>query len=237
MIHAMNGTDLTEEERAQIRQSNTEFRAYFRAAIEQCRQQPGDNLLSDLVRAEEEEQRLTSEEILSLAILLLVAGSETTTNLIGNAMLALFEHPEQFAKVQANLALVANVVEETLRYESPVQLFPRLVMHEVEIAGTTLPVGTAVLAMYASANRDERKFPDPDRFDILRNAEGHLAFGSGIHFCLGAPLARLEAKVALEELLVRFPHVRRTDEPITRVFNPFFRGLKTLPLVVGERPR
>ena len=232
LIKAGSRGALTQEEDAQIRQSFAEFRGYFQAAIESCRLHPGDNLLSDLVRAEEEEQRLTAEEVLSLALLTLLGGAETTTNLIGNAMLALLNHPEQLAKVRDNPALVPNVVEETLRYDAVVQLWPRQAMQEVEIAGTTLPAGTVLMFMLGSANRDERKFQEPDRFDIHRNTEGHLGFGFGIHFCLGSQLARLETKVALEMLLKQFPYLARTDEPFTRIDFPFFRGLKTLPLAV-----
>lgn len=175
-MNGMNGTAIAAEERAQIQQSVAALRAYLHAAIETCRMRPSDNLLSALVRAEEEQQTLTSEEILSVALLVLLAG---------------------------------------------------------KVAGTTLPAGTIVLILFGSANHDEHKFPDPEHFDILRNAEGHLGFGFGTHFCLGAQLAQLEVRIALEELLKRFPHFSRTDEPFTRIVNPFFRGLKTLPLVVS----
>ena len=224
---------LTAEEETQIRLSIAEFRTYFQEAIAAYRQQPGDNLLSDLVRAEEEEQRLSAEEVLSMALLLLAAGAETTTNLIGNAMLALLNHPEQLAEVRNNLALVSNVVEETLRYDSVVQVWPRMTLQEITIADTTLSVGSVVMFMPGSANRDERKFPDPDRFDIHRSTDAHVGFGFGIHFCIGAPLARLETKVALEMLLARFPRIARTDEPYTRIDFPFFRGLKSLPLTMS----
>ncbi|MGH7965057.1 MAG: cytochrome P450, partial [Candidatus Binatia bacterium] len=220
VVHSMNSDVLTDEDRVQIRQSIADFRAYFHEAIETCRRHPGDNLLSDLVRAEEEQQRLTSEEILSLAVLLVAAGNETTTNLISNTVMALFRHPEEYAKVRANPTLVPSLLEETLRYDSPVQVWFRLTTQEVEVAGTTLPAGSVVTLLLGAANHDERKFPDPERFDILRNPEGHLAFSYGIHYCLGASLARLEAKLALEGLLRRFPRWTRTDEPVTRMFNP-----------------
>jgi len=232
IVKSTTGAVLTPEDRTQIRQSIDEFRAYFLRAIEAYRRQPGDNLLSDLVRAEEEQQRLTGEEILSVAILLLIAGSETTTNLIGHAMLALLNQPQDLARVRANPALIPNLLEETLRYDGPIQLFPRQAMQGVEVAGTVIPAGSMVLALIGSANRDERKFPDPDRFDLTRNAEGHVGFGFGVHFCLGSQLARLEARVAVEEILGRFPHLERKDEPVTRIESLLFRGLKTLPLEV-----
>jgi len=233
ILRAMNGAAVTQEERTQIGQSLAELRAYIEDAVAAYHRQPGDNLLSDLVRAEEENQTLTSAEIVSLALVVLAAGSETTTNLIGSAMLALFEHPEQLAQVRANRALVPNLIEEALRYDAPVQWFPRLAIQEVELSGTTLPAGSVVMTIYASANRDERKFPDAERFDIMRNTEGHVAFSFGIHFCLGAQLARLEAKVALETLLGQFPRLTRANESVIRIEAPLLRGLKTLPLRVG----
>ncbi|MGH8006498.1 MAG: cytochrome P450, partial [Candidatus Binatia bacterium] len=226
-------TASSQEDRDRILQCIAEWRAYFQAAIAAYHEKPGDNLLSDMVRAEEENQVLTDEEILSQAIIILIGGVETTTNLIANAILALFDHPDQFAKVRANLGLVPNLVEETLRYEPPVVGLMRQATQEITLSGTTLPAGAIVLFLLASANHDERKFPDPERFDILRNAEGHLGFGYGIHFCLGAQLARLEAKVTLETLLRQFPRLARTDAPITRVQSPFVRGPQTLPLVGG----
>jgi len=233
IIIASKGMGVTAEEREQIPRELAEFRAYFRAAIEKCRTQPGDNLLSDLVRAEEENQTLTSEEILSLAVLLLVGGNETTTNLIGNAMLALLDNPDQLAMVQAKLALVPNLVEEALRYDAPVQGSFRMTTQEVEIGGTKVPAGAVIMPLMGSANRDERKFSDPDRFDIMRNAEGHLAFIIGVHYCLGAQLARLEAKAALEALLRRFSRFARQGQDLPRIGSVIIRGPKTLPLVVG----
>jgi len=233
MVKTLNLAAVTQEDRTQIRQSIDDLRAYFQAAIEECRRHPGDNLLSDLVRAEEEAQQLTSEEILSLALLVLAGGAETTTNLIGNAMLALFAHPEQMAKVRATPALIPPLLEEALRYDAPVQWIPRRVTQDVELSGTMIPAGALLLPLFGSANRDERKFPEPDRFDITRNTDGLLAFGYGIHFCLGAQLARLEARIAFETLLERFPHLARTEAPFTRIDNPSFRGPKALPLMAG----
>ena len=223
----------SDDERSRVSKDRQEFSDYFRRAIEERRREPREDLISALVRAEDEEHALTADEVLAFTQLLLIAGNETTTNLIGNMVLALLEHPEQLQRVMDDRSLIPNTVEEALRYDSPVQFLFRVAAHDVELAGTTIKQGTAVLPLYASANRDERKFPDPDRFDVTRNAQGHLAFGYGIHFCLGAPLARLEAKVALEELLTRIPRFARKSAAIERLDSIFLRGLKELPLTFG----
>jgi cytochrome P450 len=230
IVHAANG--VSGEERAHAQQSVTEFRAYFQDAIERRRKTPGNDLITALVRAEEEDQVLTAGEVLSLTTLLLIAGNETTTNLIGNTMLALLEHPEALAQVQAQPNLIPNAIEETLRYDGPVQGIFRQATQDVEVAGTTIPAGSLLFPLFASADRDERKFPNPDRFDITRNTEGHIAFGFGIHFCLGAPLARLETKVALEELLKRFRHISYGKEKVEKIDSFFLRGPKTFPLTL-----
>lgn len=231
VVQATNGTLIAPEAREQTRQNFGELFAYFREAIASYRREPKDNLLSDLIRAEEENQMLTGEEVEALAVFLIIAGSETTANLIANAALALCNHPEQMAKVRANPALIPNVVEETLRCEGSIQLLPRQATQDVEIAGTMIPAGSIVMALLGSANHDEQKFPDPDRFDIMRNTEGHVGFGFGIHFCLGSQLARLETRTVLETLLEQFPHLARKDDlPLPRVASMVVRGLKTLPL-------
>jgi cytochrome P450 len=169
------------------------------------RKEPRQDLVSVLVQAQEGDAELTDAEVVMFAILLLAAGNETTTNLIGNAVLALLRHPDQLAAVRRDLALVPNVVEETLRWDSPVQALFRLATTDVEFAGEKIPSGSIVLPVFAAANRDDDQFEDAARFDIHRDTQGHLAFGFGAHFCLGASLARLEAKIALETLLRGFP--------------------------------
>jgi cytochrome P450 len=144
-------------------------------------------------------------------------------------MLALLRHPDQMALVQKDRTLIPNMVEEALRWDAPVQFLFRITTQDTEIAGVPVPQGNVVSPIFASANRDAARYPDPDRFDVTRNTQGHLAFGLGPHFCLGAPLARLEARVAFEELFARFTTFSPTAEP-TRIESMFLRGLRTLPL-------
>jgi cytochrome P450 len=207
-------------------------RAYFEATIARRRQAPGDDIISAFVHAEEENQALTSTEVLSLAILLLLGGSETTTALSGSLMVTLLEQPDDLAKVRRALSLIPSLIEEGLRYHSPVQALFRQTTQAMEIAGTTIPAKATVMPLLASANRDARKFPDPERFDLTRNTDGHVAFGLGVHFCLGAPLARLEATVALEVLLQQLPSFRATAQPVTWIDSFFVHGPKTLALAV-----
>lgn len=214
------------------------FEAYFTAAIAQRTRAPQDDLISAVAReAAADDDPLSAEEVLAFTALLLVAGNETTTNLLGNAMLHLLAHPEQLELVRREPQRVPDLVEEALRYDSPVQFLFRRATQDVEIGGETIPAGDTVIPMYASANRDESKFPDAARFDVTRNAQGHVAFGHGVHFCLGAPLARLEARVALEETLRRLPAVGRADrgEP-QRLDSVFLRGLARLPLTFESAP-
>jgi cytochrome P450 PksS len=185
------------------------------------------------VRASEGEDRLSEHEILAMIFLLLLAGHETTANLIGNGVLALLENPDQLVLLRAQPELIDSAVEELLRFTSPVMCgAPRIALEDVELAGVTIPAGSQVLAMLASANRDGAKFADPDRLDIRREPNRHIAFGLGIHFCLGTQLARLEAKLALGALIHRFPDmslaVPRAQLEWKRTQS--LRGLRALPL-------
>ncbi|MFE3525206.1 cytochrome P450 [Streptomyces sp. NPDC059161] len=203
---------------------------------------PGDDLLSALVRARDAEgARLGPEELLGMAFVLLVAGHETTVNLLSNGTYALLTHPEQFSALRADRSLLEGAIEEMLRYEGPVTSSAyRWATEDVEIDGVTIPAGEAVLILLGSASRDPRRFPDPDDFDIRRpragGGAGHLAFGHGIHHCLGAPLARLEATVAFTALLDRFPDLALAADPAELPWRPgLIRGLDRLPVRYGAR--
>jgi cytochrome P450 len=194
-----------EAERAvgQFRRASAEMRAYLTELLEARRTQPRDDLLSRLAAAEIDGVRLTGDEILAFFQLLLVAGSETTTNLIGNAVLCFAEHPEELARVRAQQGLLPRAIEEVLRYRTPIQAVFRVAKRDVELHGRKVPAGQLVLAVIGAANRDPRQLADPDRFDAARDPNPHIAFGHGIHFCLGAALARLEARIALSDFLSR----------------------------------
>lgn len=214
-----------------------EFVAYLRELVAEKRANPGDDLLSGLVQAEAEGDRLSEDELLSMMFLLIVAGHETTVNLIANGMLALFEHPEQYALLRQNSdpELLKNAIEEMLRYYGPVELsLSRWVREDTEVGGIPLPRGGHVMALLASANRDETRFSDADRFDVTREPERHLAFGTGIHACLGAVLARLEGQVAFATLFSRLPGLALgidRDEVEWRD-GTFLRSLTRLPVTV-----
>ncbi len=214
----------------ELLQTFKEFDTYFMEQIERRRRDPKDDLISVLVAAEEGEAELEPMETLMFTVLLLVAGNETTTNLMGNAVHALLGAPEQLAKVQADPRRIPAMIEEALRYDGPVQMLFRETTRDVELSGTQIPQGSIVLPILASANRDERQFADPDRFDIERDTRGHLAFGFGIHFCLGASLARLEARVGFEELFRRVRALYRVEPEVGYVDSFLLRGPTGLPL-------
>ncbi len=234
-ISVVLGGDVTVLPEAVLRrvlEARNELADYFRVVVAQRREKPGLDLLTALVQAEEDGGRLTEDELYSTAILLLIAGNETTTNLIGNGLLALLRHPDQMRRVWDDASLVPSAVEEILRYDSPVQLTSRLAKVDLEMHGTKISRGQWVYLLLAAANRDPAQFSDPDRFDVGRAENKHIAFGAGPHFCMGAPLARLEAQVVLHTLRRRFPAGLRlgTENPEYR--NNFnLRGLKSLSVV------
>ena len=211
-------------------EATSAFADYLRELAAERRRHPGEDLLSALIAAESEGQSLTERELLATAMLLLVAGHETTVNLIGNGVLALMEHRDQWDQLVADPALARSGVEELLRYDSPVQLTTRYVMQDTHVLGVPMSAGQEVVAILGAANRDPVRFTDPARLDLNRDATGHLAFGSGIHYCVGAPLARLEGQVIFETLARRLPRLQLGDTP--PVHRPTFtlRGLQSLPL-------
>jgi cytochrome P450 len=208
----------------------TELIGYLRGVARERRARPTDDLISTLISSQDGEVGLSDYEVILFVILLLVAGNETTTNLIGNAVNALLDHPEQLERVVADPSLVPSLLEETLRYDSPIQLVFRNTTREVEIAGTRIPEGAWVAPILGSANRDERRFDDPDRFDVGRNPQGHLGFGFGKHFCLGASLARLEASAALDALVPRLADLHKPEARRSLIDSFLVRGPSRLEL-------
>jgi len=206
------------------------FSAYFLELIAERRRAPQDDLLSALVAAEDEGDRLTEQELLSTCTLLLVAGHETTVNLIANGTLALVRHPDQLRRLREDPSVTRSAVDELLRYDAPVQMTGRVALEDIELDGATLEEGSFALLLLASANRDPAAFPKPDRLDLGRTDNHHLSFGFGTHFCLGAPLARLEGEVALTTLVRRCPDLALATDAPRYKDNLILRGLKALPL-------
>ncbi len=229
IIHNATGAGRATPYSLEFSRALTQMISYMKRIAHQRRRAPTDDLVSVLVGNQAGEVGLSDREVVQFVALLLVAGNETTTNLIGNAVRALLRHPEALARVAADPALVPQVIEETLRWDPPIQLVFRKALADVQIAGTCIPKDAIVAALIGSANRDERRFPDPDRFDLDRDTQGHIAFGFGKHFCLGASLARLEARVALEALAPHLPRLRAVGEP-ELVDSFLVRGPKHLEL-------
>jgi len=203
---------------------------YFRGLIAQRRASPRGDLLSALIAAEEAGDKLNEEELLATCILILIAGHETTVNLIGNGVLALLRNPGELKRLRETPGLITTAVEELLRYDGPVQRTARVASAEATIGGRTIAKGEMVMPFIGAADRDPAQFPDPDRLDLRRADNRHIAFGWGIHFCLGAPLARVEGQIAIDALVRRLPRLElMTDEPEYRQ-SLTLRGLKTLPI-------
>ncbi|GGE61088.1 cytochrome P450 family protein [Priestia taiwanensis] len=208
-----------------------EFLEYLRAITAQKRQEPQEDLISTLIFAEEDGQRLNEKEIYSTLMLLIVAGHETTVNLITNTVLALLQHPDQFQLLKDNPSLLDSAIDESLRFYSPVELATeRWASEAMTIHGQDIQKGDPIIVSIAAANRDERMFDNPDIFDITRKNNRHLSFGSGIHFCLGAMLAKLEAKIAVQTLINRFPSMQLAEKEVEWRGNYLMRGLEKLEL-------
>ncbi len=221
---------LTRAEIDEANEDNLASQEYFHALFELRRRHPGDDLTTQLVRAEEEGTRLSNEELTANIILLFGAGHETTVNLIGNGLLALHRHPDQLRRLREDPSLTTNAIEEFLRYDSSVQLTGRVALEDVTVGTTAVAKGEGVLCLLGAANRDPAVYPDPDRLDITRRNIRPQSFGGGIHFCLGAQLARIEAEVAVATLLRRLPRLT-LDDPEHPDWRPAFvlRGLNRLP--------
>lgn len=207
-----------------------EFVAYFQQLIAERRRSSRDDLLSALIAAEEKGDKLSEDELLGTCILLLIAGHETTVSLIGNGVLALLRNPDELDKLRGDPSLAKSAVEEVLRYDPPVQMIVRFSRDDMNVDGDTIPKGQGVLLLIGSANRDPEQFPDPDRFDIARERNHHIAFSAGIHFCLGASLARLEGQIALSALVRRLPEMKLATEIPEYKENIILRGLASLPV-------
>ena len=208
-----------------------ELTDYLRRIVAQRRGHLRDDLLSALIAAEEAGDRLSEEELYATCALLLVAGHETTINLIGNGTLALLQNPEAWQQLQANPTLIKTAVEELLRYDSPVQMTSRMALEDMEIRGQTVRRGQQVAFLLGAANHDPERFAQPGTLDLSRDPNPHLAFGNGIHYCLGAPLARLEGQIAISTLLRRLPHLRLAAEASTYRDNYVLRGLESLKVI------
>jgi cytochrome P450 len=207
-----------------------EFASYLRRIAKERRRSPQDDLVSTIVASGAGEAALDTREIIQFALLLLVAGNETTTNLIGNGANALLDHPDSLARVAGDTSLVPSLIEETLRFDAPIQTVFRTATRDVALHSGLIRAGQTVGLLLGSANRDERRFPDPDRFDLERNPQGHVGFGFGHHFCLGASLARLEATAAFEALVPELPRFARTGPEPPLVESFIVRGRRELPL-------
>jgi cytochrome P450 len=218
----------------EIKKAFTELKAYFADEIVRRRKNPGTDLVSALVAAHDEAEALNADELMQFLMLLLLAGYETTTNLIGNGMLALGRNPDSMAALRSKPELMRGAIEEMLRYDGPVQATFRTATKDTLIGGTPINAGMGVFVIIAAANRDPAQFKDPEKFDITRESNEHMAFGDGIHFCIGAPLARMEGSIAIGAALDRFPNLRlkNPNAPVTYKGSYFLRGLSRLEMAL-----
>ncbi|MEU4485962.1 cytochrome P450 [Streptomyces purpurascens] len=221
----------SEETAAKAVRASAEFSDYLRELIAARRKEPGDDLISGLIEAHDEGDRLTEQEMISTAVLLLNAGHEATVNSTVNGWYTLFRDEAQLAALRADHSLVPSAVEELMRYDTPLQLFERWVLDDIEIAGTTIPRGAEIAMLFGSANHDPAVFSDPTRLDLTRTDNPHISFSAGIHYCIGAPLARIELAASMTALLEKAPALRLAEEP-QRKPNFVIRGLEGLSVAV-----
>ncbi|MGW1272402.1 cytochrome P450 [Streptomyces sp. NPDC002491] len=221
----------SQETAAKAVRASVEFTAYLRELIAERRKEPGDDLISGLIAAHDEGDRLTEQEMISTAVLLLNAGHEATVNATVNGWWALFRDPDQLAALRADHSLVPSAVEELMRYDTPLQLFERWVLDDIEIDGVTVPRGAEIAMLFGSANHDPAVFADPGRLDLTRADNPHISFSAGIHYCIGAPLARIELAASMTALLERAPTLALAAEP-RRKPNFVIRGLEGLPVTL-----
>ncbi|MFJ3284645.1 cytochrome P450 [Streptomyces sp. NPDC086669] len=222
----------SKETAAKAVRASVEFSDYLRELIAARRKEPGDDLISGLIAAHDEGDRLTEQEMISTAVLLLNAGHEATVNATVNGWWALFRNPGQLAALRADHALIPSAIEELMRYDTPLQLFERWVLDDVEIDGTTIPRGAEIAMLFGSANHDPAVFADPERLDLTRTENPHISFSAGIHYCIGAPLARIELAASMTALLEQAPGLRPVSDP-ERKPNFVIRGLEGLRVEVG----
>lgn len=222
----------SQETAAKAVRASAEFSDYLRELIAERREQPGDDLVSGLIAAHDEGDRLTEQEMISTAVLLLNAGHEATVNATVNGWWALFRNPDQLAALRADHSLIPSAVEELMRYDTPLQLFERWVLDEMEIDGTVIPRGAEIAMLFGSANHDPAVFAAPERLDLTRRDNPHISFSAGIHYCIGAPLARIELAASMTALLEKAPTLTLAAEP-KRKPNFVIRGLEGLSVAVG----
>jgi unspecific monooxygenase len=222
----------SEDTAARAVRASVEFAEYLRELIAARRKEPGDDLISGLIAAHDDEDRLTEQEMISTAVLLLNAGHEATVNATVNGWWALFRNPDQLAALRADHSLIPSAVEELMRYDTPLQLFERWVLDEIEIDGTTVPRGAEIAMLFGSANHDPDVFADPERLDLTRADNPHISFSAGIHYCIGAPLARIELAASMRALLERAPTLALAADPVRKP-NFVIRGLEGLSVEVA----
>jgi pimeloyl-[acyl-carrier protein] synthase len=220
-----------------VLKSMEQMTAYFRSVIREQRSHPQEGLIHSFMTAEVQGDRLSEDEIIANTIITMTGGQETTTNLIGNGVLSLLRNPDQLTKLRDDPSLLPSAVEELMRYESPIQHTARLAPRDAVLGGKQIRKRQAVIAVMGAGNRDPERFPDPDRLDITRKDNRHLAFGAAAHFCFGAPLARIEGQIALGTLLRRLPNLRLQEGPLTWIPNLGFRGLTRLPVAFTSPDR